>query len=180
MKLIIGLGNPGLKYKKTRHNTGWLVLDYIRDQGFKKWQWNKSAQTEIAEGNIGGRKVILAKPLTHMNNSGPAVKSLLKTFNLDINPQKLVIIHDDIDIAFGRLKFQSNRSAAGHNGVQSIINNLNTTNFTRIRVGIRPTQIENFETEKYVLQKFSRAELKRLETTIFPDILTVLKLEQEQ
>ena len=112
MKLIIGLGNPGLQYKKTWHNLGFLALDEIADSfDFEKFKLNKKLQAQTAAGKIGQEKVILAKPQTQMNNSGLAVAAILKYYK--INPADLIVIHDDIDLPLGKIRITADSSAGG-------------------------------------------------------------------
>jgi len=144
MKLIVGLGNPGAKYKKTRHNIGFRVIDALKD--------------EISE-----KEIILLKPQTFMNKSGVAVKSL--TTKYKISTTDIVVVHDDVDLPFGTIRVSKNSSSAGHRGVQSIIDELGTQNFIRVRIGIRPkSEIRNpkFETADFVLEKFTKDEEKQL------------------
>jgi len=137
MKLIVGLGNPGFRYKKTRHNIGFMVIDQLKIDD-----------------------AILLKPTTYMNNSGKAVKSVMDKNEIS----ELIVIHDDIDLPFGTIKTSKDSSSAGHKGVQSIINELKTKDFTRIRVGINPGK--NVNTERFVLEKFSKDEKKHLKEII--------------
>jgi len=136
MVLIVGLGNPGSKYKFTRHNVGFRVID------------------KLAPLTLEG--VVLAKPKTFMNLSGKAVKSLLKTYTLD--PKNLIVIHDDIDLPLGKIRIVKNRGAAGHKGVQSTINELKSKNFIRFRIGIQPKFGKPKSPERFVLQKFNKKE----------------------
>jgi len=156
MKLIVGLGNPGLKYKNTWHNLGWLALDAFFDsveENFSKPKINKKFQAEIAEGQINDEKIILAKPLTFMNNSGLAVKELLNFYKID--QKDLWVIHDDIDLPLGKIRISVDASSGGHNGIKSIIENLGDKNFVRFRVGILQTE-NKAPTEKYVLGKINK------------------------
>jgi PTH1 family peptidyl-tRNA hydrolase len=138
MKLIVGLGNPGAKYKKTRHNIGFRVIDSLDPTRDKK--------------------VILFKPDTFMNNSGRAVKRGLKYSGL--KTKDLIVIHDDVDLPFGTIRISKNSSSAGHKGVQSIIDELKTKDFTRVRIGIRPDY--EIDTTEFVLKNFTKDEEKQL------------------
>lgn len=130
MLFIVGLGNPGEKYKNTRHNIGFRVIDEFREKNnFSEFRISQKFNAEISKGEIAGQSVILAKPQTFMNNSGKAVKSLLRN---------LFVIHDDIDLPLGKIKIVKNRGSAGHKGVESIIKELGTKNFIRFRIGISP------------------------------------------
>lgn len=158
MKLIIALGNPGKKYEKTRHNFAQIIIhDWLKQNDFNKLKDNNELNAKTSEGKIDGQKVIVAFPLTFMNDSGePALK--LKNY-FKIKPNDLIVIHDDLDITFGRIKVNENIGSAGHKGVQSIINILQTKDFLRIRLGLKSTEMENIPAENYVLQKFSKQEM---------------------
>ena len=166
MKLIIGLGNPGTKYEKTRHNFGFLAIDELAEKiEINDWKIKMQFNANIAQGNFNDEKVILAKPQTFMNNSGIAVKSIMDYYK--ISEKDLLIIHDDIDLNLGVIKVQKNRGSAGHNGVQSIIDSLKTKDFIRIRLGIKSTDKEiTIESEKFVLQRFSKEEERINQKTI--------------
>jgi PTH1 family peptidyl-tRNA hydrolase len=144
MHLIVGLGNPGDKYKMTRHNIGFRVLDLLAPEG-----WTEKYQSQF----IKLEDVILAKPQTFMNESGKAVKEILK-FYPDAG---LIVVHDELDLPLGSIRIQKNVSAAGHNGIKSIINEIGTQDFIRVRVGIRNDQTWKTEipSEDYVLQNFT-------------------------
>ena len=162
MKLIVGLGNPGIKYKKTRHNLGFLVADFLA--GNDKWKESKKANCFYLKKQINSEEVELIKPLTFMNNSGIVVKSIMDYYK--ISAENIIVIHDDIDLPLGEIKIQQDRSSAGHKGVQSIINCLGTKDFIRIRLGIKPVDLDTFDTEKFVLQKFTKQEEKIIQETI--------------
>ena len=166
MKLIIGLGNPGQKYEKTRHNLGFRALEKLKESlGFEDWNPAKKFKSLISEGHFNEQKIILAKPQTFMNNSGQAVKPLIENFKLEI--ENLLIIHDDIDLPLGEIRIQKGRGSAGHKGVQSIIEMLGAKDFTRIRIGIRPkNEKRKLDTEKFVLEKFTDEEEEIIEKTI--------------
>jgi len=135
--IIVGLGNPGEEYKNTRHNTGRIVLEYIgKKNDIEKWKNDKILHSSIAKGKIVEDSVTLIAPETFMNKSGSALKSLITS---EKKAEKLIVIHDDLDLALGRIKIVLNRGAGGHRGVESIIRNIKTEKFIRIRVGISPT-----------------------------------------
>ncbi len=183
MKIVIGLGNPGKKYVPTRHNVGFFVLDLIIKKAkkqenkesilLKDFKLEKKFEAEIAKFELGGEGIILVKPHTFMNNSGEAVKKIVDFYKIDpIND--LVVIHDDIDVELGKIRIKSKGSSAGHNGVQSIIDNLGIDHFLRVRIGIgRPP--ERMDVDKYVLGKFSSKERKVIEESIDKFIDKVLK-----
>lgn len=167
MILIIGLGNPEKKYIRTRHNLGFRVVDkFAKEKKFPRFKSSKKFNSLISKDKFDKKKVILAKPQTFMNESGKAAKLLVTRYALPIT--NLWIIHDDIDLSLGKIRIVKNRGAAGHKGVQSIIDQLETKNFVRFRVGIKPQKTENKEqrTEKFVLGKFTKKEEKILKEVI--------------
>jgi PTH1 family peptidyl-tRNA hydrolase len=167
--LIVGLGNPGRRFEKTPHNIGFMIIDQLQStiDDFSDWKNIKKLQSEISEGEIAGKKVILAKPQTFMNNSGRAIKKLVSSFKFQVS--SLWVIHDDLDLPLGKIRISAGRSSAGHKGVESIIRELRTKDFVRFRVGIRPaTSDKKQETkaENFVLQKFSKNEREILKQVI--------------
>jgi peptidyl-tRNA hydrolase, PTH1 family len=146
MILIAGLGNPGKKYAKTRHNVGFRIIDALKKSPI------------LAEG----KEIILLKPDTFMNESGKAVQKTLAYYK--ISPENLIIVHDEIDLPFGEIKVSKDSSSAGHKGVQSVIDELKTKDFTRIRIGInQAARNEKQEVSDFVLEKFSKKEEKEFE-----------------
>ena len=165
MKLIVGLGNPGDKYKKTRHNLGFRVIDQLHQNlAFDSWHLAKNFKTLISQGMLNRQKIILAKPQTFMNNSGQTVKSLVDYYRIPL--EEILIIHDEIDLPLGKIRIQKGSRSAGHQGVQSIINRLGTKNFIRMRIGIKPAASQEKDTEKFVLEKFTLEEEKTVQATI--------------
>lgn len=165
MKLIVGLGNPGKAYEKTRHNVGFEAIGYLLlvIGGFTKWKFEKRFNAEISRGHIASccEDVILAKPQTYMNNSGVAVKQLTVNYRLTTND--LLVIHDDLDLPLGTLRLSRGSGSAGHKGVQSIIAALGTKDFWRLRVGVGP---KKGETDEFVLKNFSRTEALKLKKVL--------------
>ena len=162
MKLIVGLGNPGRKYDRTRHNIGFRVVDDIAQKNrvaVKK----RSCDSLVGELINVGEPVLLAKPQTYMNLSGPAVKALLKSTRS--SPENLVVIYDELDLPFGRIRVRQKGSAAGHRGAMSIMETLAGAPFYRVRVGIgRPPQ--GVEPADFVLQPFSPDEVEQLDAVV--------------
>ncbi|MGX7025645.1 aminoacyl-tRNA hydrolase [Vagococcus hydrophili] len=152
MKLIVGLGNPGSKYRGTKHNIGFITLDEIAFQ--EKVTFNKHQfEADIAEFFINGEKIILAKPQTFMNESGRSVRPLMTYYN--ISEEDLLVIYDDLDLPIGRIRLRQKGSAGGHNGIKSLISHLGTQEFNRIKVGIdRPRSGQEVVT--YVLSTFPK------------------------
>ncbi len=175
-KIIVGLGNPGPKYKKTRHNIGFIVIEHLAETYQLKFHLGKkSFKSETASGTIDHSKVLLVKPLTYMNKSGEAVAAILNFYKN--KPEDILVIHDDLDLPLGRIRIVKGGGAGGHNGIRSIITHLGTQNFPRLRIGIgRPhneTPVEN-----YVLSPFSKEEWSLLEKIIETSteaIVTILK-----
>jgi PTH1 family peptidyl-tRNA hydrolase len=153
MKLIVGLGNPGGEYERTRHNVGWQVIDAFA----KKFRMEVSRHEKNAltgTGRVAGGSVMVAKPLTYMNLSGDAVKLLVNGY-LD-STQDLIVVYDDIDLPLGRLRIRPNGSAGTHNGMRSILSTLGTENFPRLRVGIGAS--DQGRLRDYVLDAFTAEE----------------------
>jgi len=157
MKLIVGLGNPGKEYDNTRHNVGFMALDKLASFFDAVFTTAKKFNAEIAEVKNGRKKIILAKPLTFMNETGRAVRAIADFYK--IKPSDIVVVHDDKDITVGEFKLQTNRSSAGHRGAQSVIDRLKTQKFDRLRIGIKPARdIRN--TADFVLGRITKPENK--------------------
>ena len=179
MILIVGLGNPGLKFKKTRHNIGFRVLDALqKENDFPKFKLDKKSKAEISKGILNDQEILLAKPRTFMNESGFSVKSLISNCKLQI--ANIIVIHDDFDLPFGEVKIAENSSSGGHHGVESIIQALGTQNFKRVKVGIRPV-VDGLppvgpKAEDFVLKKFTKPEEKELVKILTQSIQTIKNL----
>lgn len=132
--LIVGLGNPGAEYENSRHNTGWLALDVIA--GDEEWDEDKKSGAFVLPMKFDKNEVTLIKPVTFMNNSGGPVKKALLKYK--VKPENLIVVHDELDIGLGDKKMSFNRGPGGHRGLISIVKNLKTEKFTRIRIGISP------------------------------------------
>ena len=160
--LIVGLGNPGAEYTNTRHNVGFMAIDYLVPEG-ESWKKEKNALT--AHCDIDGFRVIFAKPQTFMNNSGDAVGPLMAFYKIPL--ENLVVIHDDMDLKIGDLREKIGGSSAGHNGIKSIDSAIGN-NYRRIRIGIgHPRDFElKMDSADWVLGKFSNDQLKQIESVI--------------
>ena len=152
MKIIVGLGNPEEKYLKTFHNMGYIAVGDVADELGVKFK-KKECEAFTAEANVGGDKIILARPVTYMNASGRAVKQLLAKYKTD--ESRLVILYDDYDIPKGSIRIRPSGSAGTHNGMRSVIAETGTQNFTRIRIGIRDSEV-NIPIINYVLSEVKR------------------------
>lgn len=151
MKLIVGLGNPGEKYKLNHHNTGFMIVDEIAKKQNIVMRLENEFKAEKGDFNAENDRVMLAKPQTFMNNSGEAVSKLRSYYKLDT--EDILVVSDDIDLEFGKIRVALGGSSAGHKGVQSIIDQLGTDQFWRIRVGVGRN--EQIPTEDWVLMNFA-------------------------
>lgn len=182
--LIVGLGNPGEKYVRTRHNTGFMVLDKLCNGEFK---FEKKFNVEICDSlrchsregrnldsgqvclparqaRMTDNEIILMKPQTFMNSSGKAVKSFSDYYK--ISPENVLVVYDDVDIPFGEIRVREGGSSAGHKGIQSVIEHLGTSDFLRFRIGVKNENLGMIETEDFVLQKFDKNEEQDLSHVI--------------
>jgi len=163
VKLIVGLGNPGPEYEFTPHNLGFLVIEWLADD-LKVEVRNRQSRALTARTQIAQEEVVLAKPETYMNLSGLAVRDLID--RLEIKPQTdLIVIQDELDFPFGTLRVQRNRSSAGHNGIESIIDALGTKDFLRIRIGVAPEHKPR-DGKEYLLAPMRKAQLKAIEPAL--------------
>ena len=162
MKIIVGLGNYGEKYKDTRHNIGFITIDRLASE--YNIRINKKGNFSFfGKGVIEGEDVIIAKPQTYMNRSGAAVSSIFSDYSLSVSD--LIVIHDDIDLAVGKVKKKIGGGDAGHRGIRSIIESIATSDFHRIRIGVgRPPK--GVEASDYVLSPFHRDELDIIDGSI--------------
>lgn len=162
MYIVVGLGNPGSKYYDNRHNIGFRVIDKLaKEYGVKI---NKlKFKSEYNETRINGEKIILLKPQTYMNNSGEAVKEVKNFFGVDT--KNIIVIHDDIDLEYSRIKVKKNGGSGTHNGLRSILNHIKEKDFPRVRFGIgKPPEYMNLA--DYVLGNFNKDEIKKLDDFI--------------
>ncbi len=161
MQIIVGLGNPGLQYQNTRHNVGFLTIDHMADKNSLSLRGKFQAQ--VGELTISGVKSLLVKPQTFMNLSGRSVREVLNWYKL--TPEDIIVIYDDMDIPFGKIRIRSQGSPGGHNGIKSIVSELGTDGFIRIKVGIgRPP--EGWNPVDYVLGNFRSEELFELDNVL--------------
>lgn len=165
--LVVGLGNPGPKYAATRHNVGQMVLDHIADAGGGRFSAARRAQAVVLEGRLGipgaDARVILAKPTTFMNVSGGPVAALADYF--DIDPEQVVVVHDEVDIPFDAVRLKLGGGEGGHNGLRDITKALGTRDYLRVRVGVgRPSG--GRDTADHVLAPFGATERKTLDLLV--------------
>ncbi len=158
MKLIVGLGNPGIEYQFTPHNLGFLAIDRIADDCGVEVR-NRQCRALTARVTIGPEQVLLAKPETYMNLSGIAVRELLSKHEL--NPATdLIVIYDELDLPLGTIRIRQRGSSAGHNGMESVIGALGTQEFLRIRLGVTPDAKKVLEGARYLLKPLRKTQLK--------------------
>ncbi len=159
--LVVGLGNPGPNYAKTRHNVGFMVADILADRLGDGFKVHKKSGAEVATGRLAGRSVVLAKPRVYMNESGRQVGPLAKFYS--VSPADIVVIHDELDIDCGRIRLKRGGGEGGHNGLRSVASALGTKDFQRVRIGIgRPPGRQ--DPAAYVLQPFSTGERDEVPT----------------
>ena len=157
--LIVGLGNPGAQYEKTRHNVGFMVADALAGRVGSAFSSHKKSNSDIVQARLGRRSVVIAKPRTFMNLSGQPVAALARFFSVDA--ANIVVVHDELDIDFGALRLKLGGGEGGHNGLRSISQHLSTKDYLRVRVGVgRPPG--RMDPASFVLKPFSAAERKDL------------------
>lgn len=154
MKLIVGLGNPTEAYQKTRHNTGFMALDYFAEQNHVSFRLDPQLKGMLASVNIAGHKALLLKPMTYMNLSGESVSAVMKYYK--ISCEDLLVLSDDLDSPTGRVRVRATGSAGGHNGHKNIMLHLKTMDYKRIKIGIDRSSV--IPVIDWVLQRFTEAE----------------------
>lgn len=160
--LVVGLGNPGLRYQPTRHNVGFAVAEHLAHR-WRAGPWREACRSRVAEARFSGLEVLLAEPQTYMNRSGEALRELLERTALP--PERVLVLHDDLDLPFRRMRIRTGGGAGGHKGILSIVESLGSRSFLRLKLGIgRP--VEKAEGADYVLSPFSGEE-----QALLPDLL---------
>lgn len=174
MFTLIGLGNPGPTYHRTRHNIGFLLIDEIAKRSGMKLQLKQALEAEIAEGDFEGKKILLCKPQTFMNASGRALQKMKRKFPFE--PQELLVMYDDADLPFGDVRFKSGGSSAGHRGMQSILDLFPSgTSISRLRMGIGRPEHPDMALEDFVLQRWTQKEEEALPALMEKAIATIIK-----
>lgn len=184
MKLIVGLGNPGPKYSLTRHNIGFMLVDVLADAFGGGGRWKSEFKAETMKINLAGQQVLLCKPQTFMNLSGESVQPLVAMFKIPMTD--ILVAHDEIDIPFGQMRFQSKRGAGGHNGIKSLHQHLGSDEYGRLRLGVGRPQVyvddegkitrPAMEVHEYVLHPFSKEEQNRLREELFGDYVEAVEM----
>lgn len=176
MFLIVGLGNPKDEHKNTRHNIGRdFVFYFAKKNNFPEFKPDKKFKALTSQKKIEDKDVLLLLPETFMNLSGDAVLSAARYFK--IKPENIFVVHDEIDLPFGRAKITLGRGSGGHKGIEDIINKIKTKNFFRVRIGIHPSSEKKIKAEDIVLEKFSdeeKKELKNIKETINQALLCAI------
>ena len=176
MYIIVGLGNPKTEYKNTRHNIGFDVIDVLADKYNIVTEIRKH-KAFCGKGFIGSEKVVLAMPQTYMNLSGDSVREIVDYYKIDIE-KELIVIYDDVDLDVGQLRVRKKGSAGGHNGMKSIIGQLGTENFTRIRMGVG-AKPKGYDLADYVLGHFSKDEREIMDGSIIKATEAVKEIIEE-
>jgi PTH1 family peptidyl-tRNA hydrolase len=180
--LLVGLGNPGPNYAKTRHNLGFMVADIVAARIGAAFKVHKKSGAEVITGRLGGRAVVLAKPRVYMNESGRQVGPLAKFYS--VAPDDVIVVHDELDLDFGRIRLKSGGGVAGHNGLRSVASALGSNDFQRVRIGIgRPPGRRSGAA--FVLDNFTAAERAEVPTIVeqaadATELLVQLGLEPAQ
>lgn len=159
--IIVGLGNVGKKYEKTRHNTGFMFVDQVAVAEGAKFKLEKDLNALVCKCDIDGKPCVLVKPTTYMNNSGLAVGKVMQYYKASLD--ELLVVYDDMDLPVGTLRIRKLGGSGGHNGMKSIIEVLNSENFARIRIGIGHPEEDTID---YVLGKFNRSDAKLMKEKI--------------
>lgn len=165
MKIVVGLGNPGKEYEKTRHNCGFMFLEYLEDKYNFKIS-NKKFDALIAETNINGNRVVFVKPQTYMNLSGNSVSKVKNWYKVE--DKDILIVFDDIDIPFGEYRYKESGSGGSHNGMKNVVSMLSSKNMPRLRIGIGNIKHEKQDIMNFVLEKFTKSQLEEL-NKVFED-----------
>ena len=174
-KIILALGNPGTRYRLTRHNIGRITVEYVLSSQPHKpclWEKRKRLWSELCLSNADENRVIYARTMTFMNESGKSAAALLHHYR--ISSRSLLVVHDDTDIEFGKVKYTPESRSAGHHGVESIIESIGTNVFSRIRIGVRP-EGNSAKADAFVLKPFSKREMDTIEKTVTPEVNTLIQ-----
>ena len=163
MKLIVGLGNPGPEYEMTRHNLGFMLIDRLFERA-KGRRFRPESSARVAQVELAGQRVLLAKPATYMNLSGDAVRPLLDRYG-EGSPTNLIVASDEVALPFGMIRVRARGSAGGQNGLKSIIAALGTQDFARVRLGVKPEHPVD-DLSSFVLSPIRKRDLKMLEETV--------------
>jgi len=172
MKLIVGLGNPGSEYEKTRHNLGFMAVDLLHSDNFSPWKLSHGAY--VASGVHQDIKCLLVKPQSFMNASGKSVQELAAWYK--VAPKDIIVIHDELDLPLGEVRSKVGGGSAGHNGIKDIVEKLGSPDFARVRIGMRTERAESVPAEAYVLEEFTAEEMKLVRNSLDVALNSLQKL----
>ncbi len=164
MKMIVGLGNPGSGYQKTRHNAGFRALDFLASK-INGVSFKKKFNAEYLETSLSGKKLVLLKPMQFMNLSGIAVAKVLSYYKDQLSLQNVLVLYDDIDLKFGQIRLRADGGTGGHNGIKSLFEHCENTAFARLRIGVKGEDPYD-DLSDYVLKPFSKDEEENLEAIL--------------
>lgn len=169
MKLVVGLGNPGKKYERTRHNVGWWVVDHLADV-WRCEAWRRDGDSQIADGRVGGKRIRLLKPQTFMNLSGGALRPYLRRETFHAKTDLLILV-DEVALPLGTWRFRPSGSAGGHNGLKSVEGAVGSLEYPRLRIGIKPVEPERVigDLSDFVLDTVGKTERETIEG-LFPAV----------
>ena len=162
MNLIIGLGNIGAKYQFTRHNVGFMVVDYLALNNSESFKENTKLKSLITKIRLNGEDTLLVKPTTYMNLSGEALRAVMDYYKIPI--ENTLVVYDDLSLDFGKIRFRPSGSDGGHNGIKSLISHAGTNKFSRVKIGVGPQM--GLPSEVFVLQNFSKEQMDGLKSII--------------
>ena len=162
MNLIIGLGNIGAKYQFTRHNLGFMVVDYLALNNSESFRENTKLKSLITKIRLNGEDTLLVKPTTYMNLSGEALRAVMDYYKIPI--ENTLVVYDDLSLDFGKIRFRPSGSDGGHNGIKSLISHAGTNKFSRVKIGVGPQM--GLPSEVFVLQNFSKEQMDGLKSII--------------
>lgn len=162
MNLIIGLGNIGAKYQFTRHNVGFMVVDYLALNNSESFRENTKLKSLITKIRLNGEDTLLVKPTTYMNLSGEALRAVMDYYKIPI--ENTLVVYDDLSLDFGKIRFRPSGSDGGHNGIKSLISHAGTNKFSRVKIGVGPQM--GLPSEVFVLQNFSKEQMDGLKSII--------------
>lgn len=172
MKLIFAQGNPGKQYEATRHNVGFLALDYYAQQNSLEFQSKMKFNADIAEATLGGEKILFVKPMTFYNETGVSARAIADFYKIDSTD--ILAIHDELALPFGKIRIRHDGSDAGNNGIKSLNSHIGKQ-YARVRIGIQNEIYEKTQDTDFVLGKFNTSEVKKLQEYIFPEVTSIIE-----
>lgn len=172
MKLVFAQGNPGKQYEKTRHNVGFMALDYYAEQNSLEFQHKIKFNADIAETTLSGEKILFVKPMTFYNETGVSARAIADFYKIDST--NMLVIHDELALPFGKIRIRHDGSDAGNNGIKSLNSHIGK-HYARVRIGIQNEIYEKNQDTDFVLGKFNTLEIKQLQEYIFPEVTSMIE-----